>query len=61
MSYLCRAEGAESAEIVWKFDFSDVNLKVKDILLMFDTKLYENGNIEIQFITGGNLVFIILY
>lgn len=49
MVYLARTEDAEEAEIEWKFDFSDKNLKIKDITLKFDIKTYENGLIEVSF------------
>lgn len=53
MVYLSRVEGSEIAEIQWKFDFSVKNLKIKDISLKFDTKLYEDGKVDLQFISGG--------
>lgn len=53
MVYLARAEDTERAEIEWKFDFSDKNLKIADIQLKFDYKLYESGQIEVSFFHKG--------
>lgn len=53
MVYLSRAEGTDTAEIQWKFNFSERNLKIKNICLKFDTKLYENGEVDLQFISRG--------
>lgn len=54
MVYLARAEDTDSAEIGWKFDFSDQKLTIKDIQLKLDTKLYESGVAEISFWHKGN-------
>lgn len=53
MTYLCRAEDADTAEIEWKFDFTKNNLTIREISLAFDTKLYENGDVVLRFISGG--------
>lgn len=49
MVYLARAEDTERAEIEWKFDFSDRQLKIKDIQFKFDMKVYESGQIDVSF------------
>lgn len=54
MVYLARAEDTDTAEIEWKFDFSDRKLKIKDFQFKFDTKTYENGQIDISFWHKGN-------
>lgn len=48
MAYLARDEDTECAEIEWKFDFSDHQLKIKNASLRFGTTVYENGKIEVQ-------------
>lgn len=57
MVYLARAEDTQHAEIEWKFDFSENNLKIKDISLNFDVKVYETGMIEITFLHKGERCF----
>lgn len=54
MVYLARAEDTDTAEIEWKFDFSHQQLKIKDVQMKFDTKLYESGEIEFAFWHKGN-------
>lgn len=56
MVYLARAENSDRAEIEWKFDFSDRNLKIKDISFKFDIKTYESGQIEISFLHKGKVL-----
>ncbi|XP_055304059.1 peptide-N(4)-(N-acetyl-beta-glucosaminyl)asparagine amidase [Sitodiplosis mosellana] len=56
MVYLARAEDSDRAEIEWKFDFSDRNLKIKDISFKFDVKTYENGQIEVTFLHKGKVL-----
>lgn len=53
MAYLCRTEDTDSAEIVWGFDFSKEKLVIKNVSLVFDTKLYENGEISMEFQSNG--------
>lgn len=53
MAYLARAEDTDRAEIEWNFDFSDKNLKIKDIMIKFDTKIYDSGQIEVIFLHKG--------
>lgn len=53
MVYLARAEDTDRAEIEWKFDFSGQNLKIKDIQLKFETKIYETGEIDVSFFHKG--------
>lgn len=53
MVYLARAEDTDTAEIEWKFDFSDRNLTIKDIQLKFDLKIYESGQIDVSFLHKG--------
>lgn len=56
MVYLARDEDAEKAEIEWKFDFSDCQLKVENARLKFDTRTYENGLIEVQILHNGTIL-----
>lgn len=56
MTYLARDEDTEKAEIEWKFDFSDSQLKIKDVKLKFDTSIYENGLIDIQILDKGTVL-----
>lgn len=48
MVYLARAEDTDTAQIIWNFDFSTANLKIKQIKLVFDTKIYENGQVHLE-------------
>lgn len=54
MAYLCRAENTESADIEWKFDFTNEKLAIKEISFLFDTKLYEDGEVILRFVSDGN-------
>lgn len=56
MTYLARDEDAETAEIEWKFDFSDYQLKIKNARLKLDTCTYENGLIEVQTLHKGAIL-----
>lgn len=56
MVYLARAEDSKQAEIEWKFDFSDRNLKIKDITFKFDIKTYESGQIDVTFLHKGKVL-----
>ncbi|XP_017000574.1 peptide-N(4)-(N-acetyl-beta-glucosaminyl)asparagine amidase isoform X2 [Drosophila takahashii] len=47
MAYLARLEDTEFGEIVWKFDFSKSNLKVKSYNLVFDTKTFGEGKVDV--------------
>ncbi|XP_043647316.1 peptide-N(4)-(N-acetyl-beta-glucosaminyl)asparagine amidase [Drosophila teissieri] len=47
MTYLARLEDTECGEIVWKFDFSKTNLKVKSYNLLFETKTFGDGKISV--------------
>uniref|UniRef100_A0A6P4FMM2 Peptide-N(4)-(N-acetyl-beta-glucosaminyl)asparagine amidase n=1 Tax=Drosophila rhopaloa TaxID=1041015 RepID=A0A6P4FMM2_DRORH len=47
MAYLARVEDTDCAEIVWKFDFSQTNLKVKSYSLVFETKTFGEGKIAV--------------
>lgn len=53
MVYLARAEDTDNAEIEWKFDFSQQNLKIKTATLKFDTKVYENAKIQLEIMHNG--------
>lgn len=56
MAYLCRAENTDSAEIAWKFNFAAEKLVIKSVSLVFDTKLYENGEIITEIQTNGQFL-----
>ncbi|KAH8288979.1 hypothetical protein KR054_002484 [Drosophila jambulina] len=47
MAYLARLEDTACGEIVWKFDFSKANLKVKSYKLVFETKTFGEGKIDV--------------
>lgn len=47
MAYLARLEDTACGEIVWKFDFSKSNLKVKSYKLVFETKTFGEGKIDV--------------
>lgn len=49
MVYLARQEDSDYAEIVWKFNFSKSNLKVKNFKLIFEKKTFGEGQIEVIF------------
>lgn len=56
MVYLARDEDADNAEIEWKFDFSDRELKIKNVKLKFDTKTYESGKIDLLISHNGKIM-----
>ncbi|XP_037821916.1 peptide-N(4)-(N-acetyl-beta-glucosaminyl)asparagine amidase [Lucilia sericata] len=47
MVYLARQEDSDFAEIVWKFNFSQGNLKVKSFKLNLEKKTFGEGQIEV--------------
>lgn len=53
MVYLARTEDTDEAEIEYKFDFSDLYLKINEISLKFDLKTYESGKINVRFLHKG--------
>lgn len=53
MVYLARMEDAVTAQIIWAFDFSKSNLKIKDVKLTFNTMTYEDGNVDVEFSYKG--------
>lgn len=55
MVYLARDEDTDQAEIEWNFDFTTKNnaLNVADISLRFDSKVYEDGFINVRFKHNG--------
>lgn len=53
MVYLARIEDTNTAQIIWNFDFSASNLKIKDVQLTFNTMTYENGIVELQIFHKG--------
>lgn len=57
MVYLARAEDAETATIVWKFDFTQENLTIKSVSIKFETKTYENGVIDLQILNDHGEYF----
>lgn len=56
MTYLARVEDTEMAEIEWKLDFSDYQLKIKNARFKFDSSTYENGLIEVQILHKGTIL-----
>ncbi|KAH8253758.1 hypothetical protein KR032_006792 [Drosophila birchii] len=47
MAYIARLEDTACGEIVWKFDFSKANLKVKTYKLIFETKTFGEGKVDV--------------
>ncbi|KAH8390257.1 hypothetical protein KR200_010687 [Drosophila serrata] len=58
MAYLARLEDTEYGEIVWKFDFSKASLKVKSYKLVFETKTFGEGKIDVSVATIDGTVSI---
>ncbi|XP_034651227.1 peptide-N(4)-(N-acetyl-beta-glucosaminyl)asparagine amidase [Drosophila subobscura] len=58
MAYLARLEDTDCAEIIWKFDFSRANLKVKSYKLVFETKTFGEGKIAVSVQTSDGKDFI---
>ncbi|CAD7078675.1 unnamed protein product [Hermetia illucens] len=54
MVYLARSEGTAEAEIVWKFDFSNSGLVVRNYFLKFDMTTFKNGNVNVKLIADNN-------
>ncbi|EDW01515.1 GH21476 [Drosophila grimshawi] len=55
MAYLARLEDTDSAEIIWKFNLTKTNLKVKSYKLIFETKTFGEGKIIVSVETNdGN-------
>ncbi|XP_023176517.2 peptide-N(4)-(N-acetyl-beta-glucosaminyl)asparagine amidase isoform X2 [Drosophila hydei] len=55
MAYLARLEDTDSAEIIWKFNLSKSNLRVKSYKLTFETKTFGDGKINVNVETSdGN-------
>lgn len=54
MVYLARQEDSDYAEIVWKFNFSKCNLKVKNYKLNFEKKTFGEGKIDVLLIDSKN-------
>lgn len=55
--YLARTEDTNTAQITWNFDFSASNLKIKDVQLVFNTKTFENGIVELEISHKGTACF----
>ncbi|XP_034479635.1 peptide-N(4)-(N-acetyl-beta-glucosaminyl)asparagine amidase [Drosophila innubila] len=53
VTYLARLEDTDSAEITWKFDFSKSKLKVKSYNLIFDTRTFGEGKVDVQIETSN--------
>ncbi|XP_060660274.1 peptide-N(4)-(N-acetyl-beta-glucosaminyl)asparagine amidase [Drosophila nasuta] len=53
VTYLARLEDTDSAEIIWKFDLSKSNLKVKQYNLIFETKTFGEGKIDVSIETSN--------
>lgn len=62
MVYLARTEGTNEAVIEWKVDVSTRKMTIKDLKLTFDTKVYENASVRVEFvINNGKSNFWIFY
>lgn len=61
MVYLARNEDTSEAVIEWKFDFAPKKMTIKDVQLKFETKLYENAKIQLQFVTNKGEWLMICY
>lgn len=58
MVYLARTEGTNEAVIEWKVDVSTRKMTIKDLKLTFDTKVYENATVKVEFvINNGEFCF----
>jgi len=44
--YLCREENCEKSTIEWQFNFSSTGLVIQNIILIYKTTLYNNGQVE---------------
>ncbi|KAH8372774.1 hypothetical protein KR009_004684 [Drosophila setifemur] len=47
ITYLARLEDTDFGKIVWKFDFSKFNVRVKSFSLVFDTKTFGEGKVDV--------------
>lgn len=45
-------EDTDNAEIIWKFNLSNTNLKVKSYKLIFETKTFGEGKIDVSVTTS---------
>ncbi|CAG5118015.1 unnamed protein product [Candidula unifasciata] len=54
MVYLAREEGSASAEIVWKFDLSDTDLRISKMEFKAQSAVYENGSVSWRICAGDN-------
>lgn len=62
MVYLARTEGTNEAVIEWKVDVSTRKMTIKDLKLTFDTKVYENASVRVEFvINNGKSNFCLFY
>ncbi|KAH8296968.1 hypothetical protein KR044_002100 [Drosophila immigrans] len=53
VTYLARLEDTDSAEIIWKFDLTESSLKVKHYNLVFETKTFGEGKIDVSIETSN--------
>ncbi|XP_050534624.1 peptide-N(4)-(N-acetyl-beta-glucosaminyl)asparagine amidase [Daktulosphaira vitifoliae] len=51
--YLCREENSNTAKIEWMFDFTESNLAVERITLIYLSSLFETGDVK-WILTGNN-------
>lgn len=54
MAYLARTEDSDSGELTFSFDFS--NFTIKSIDLKFDTKTFESGRIQVEFLDANSKI-----
>ncbi|GFR76588.1 peptide-N(4)-(N-acetyl-beta-glucosaminyl) asparagine amidase [Elysia marginata] len=54
MVYLARTEGSTKAQISWKFDLTNTNLKMNKLELKAQSSIFENGKISWRICAGDN-------
>ncbi|CAL1531847.1 unnamed protein product [Lymnaea stagnalis] len=54
MAYLARCEGSAYAEVVWKFDLTDTDLRISKMELKAESAIFENGAISWRLCAGDN-------
>lgn len=61
MVYLARTEETDKAVIEWKVDVSGRKLSIKEVHFDCDTKVYENGRIQWEYVLSNGKWGYVLY
>lgn len=61
MVYLARTEETDKAVIEWKVDVSGRKLSIKDVHFDCETKVYENGRIQWEYVLSNGKWGYVLY